>query len=155
MPWIIRIGACLEGREKADKCRDGRILDHIWKWKKKARVVLALRWESEWARAQLTVEGGRRQLRGAGHMSSTSNLTAQQADTRSSFLLNLGDGIEPASLSTYLCDLLPPPSPCCFCTAPSQCLSSTLLLPKYLTTHPQRGWPKFVLQMTELSFSFQ
>lgn len=35
MPWIICIGACLEGREKAEKCGDGRILDHIWKGKKR------------------------------------------------------------------------------------------------------------------------
>lgn len=32
---IIRIGACLEGREKADKCGDRMILDHIWEGKKR------------------------------------------------------------------------------------------------------------------------
>lgn len=31
MPWLICIVACLEGRDKGDKCGDGKILDHIWK----------------------------------------------------------------------------------------------------------------------------
>lgn len=35
MPWIICIGVHLEGRDKADKCGDGWILDHIWKGKKR------------------------------------------------------------------------------------------------------------------------
>ena len=55
----------------------------------------------------------------------------------------------------HLCDLLPPPTPCFFCTLSPQCLSSPLLLPRYLTTHPQLGWPKLVLEMTEPSVSFQ
>lgn len=29
MPWLICIVACLEGRDKGDKCGDGKILDHI------------------------------------------------------------------------------------------------------------------------------
>lgn len=35
MPCIICIGARLEGRGKADKCGDGKMLDRIWKEKKR------------------------------------------------------------------------------------------------------------------------
>lgn len=130
MPGITR--TCIFGMERESwQMRRWEDPGSHLKREEKARVVPALSDQGGnecRGCAQLIAGAGRRQLRGAGHMSSNASLTRQQADTCPSFLLNLGDGIQPPSLSTHL--LWPPslthPLLLLYCIPPVFVLSSSL-----------------------------
>lgn len=157
MPWIICIGARLEGREKTDKCGDGRILDRIWKGKKRPGwCQLSQISEGMGAGGVLSLlrRWGWDSSEELGTWASLPTWQHSKQTLASVFysVWEMGYSLLSSPL-TFVISFAHPPLASSVLYPPQHLPS--LPLPRYLTTHPQRGWPELVLEMTEPSFSFQ
>lgn len=104
-PWVICIGACLERREKADKCWDSEL---NLKMEEKASVVPTHRSQREWVQGacvlsllQRCKEAAQRYWAHEVHWQNSRQTFCLV------FLFNLGDWTQPTSISAHFCDLSP------------------------------------------------